>query len=85
MHPISEKTLNYQRDDSLEILRSDVFKYLEVEDLERFLEENLDAYDGLWGEWHVKLPPIIKPISRFKLICIKENLLNHLDEVAKNE
>lgn len=46
-HQISEKTLNYQRDDSLEILRSDVFKYLEDEELERFVEENLDAYDGL--------------------------------------
>lgn len=46
-HQISEKTLNYQRDDSLEILRSDVFKYLEDEELERFVKENLDAYDGL--------------------------------------
>lgn len=41
------QTLNYQRDDSLEILRSDVFKYLEDEELERFVEENLDAYDEL--------------------------------------
>ncbi|EGO8899966.1 IS21 family transposase, partial [Enterococcus faecalis] len=39
-HPLSEKSLNYQRDDSLEILRSDVFKYLEDEELERFVEEN---------------------------------------------
>lgn len=46
-HPLSKKTLNYQRDDSLEILRSDVFKYLEDEELERFVEENLDAYDEL--------------------------------------
>lgn len=46
-HPLSEKNLNYQRDDSLEILRSDVFKYLEDEELERFVEENLDAYDEL--------------------------------------
>ncbi|EQC79421.1 hypothetical protein HSIEG1_1961 [Enterococcus sp. HSIEG1] len=45
--PIKQKTLNYQRDDSLEILRSDVFKYLEDEELERFVEENLDAYDEL--------------------------------------
>ncbi len=43
--PIKQKNLNYQRDDSLEILRSDVFKYLEDEELERFVEENLDAYD----------------------------------------
>lgn len=42
---IKQKNLNYQRDDSLEILRSDVFKYLEDEELERFVEENLDAYD----------------------------------------
>lgn len=46
-HPLSDKSLNYQRDDSLEILRSDVFKYLEDEELERFVEENLDAYDEL--------------------------------------
>lgn len=46
-HPLSEKSLNYQRDDSLEILRSDVFKYLEDEELDRFVEENLDAYDQL--------------------------------------
>jgi len=46
-HPLSEKSLNYQRDDSLEILRSDVFKYLEDEELERFVEENLEAYDDL--------------------------------------
>ncbi|EAH0639483.1 IS21 family transposase [Listeria monocytogenes] len=46
-HPVSEKNLNYQRDDSLEILRSDVFKYLEDEELERFVDENLDAYDEL--------------------------------------
>lgn len=45
--PIKQKNLNYQRDDSLEILRSDVFKYLEDEELERFVEENLDAYDEL--------------------------------------
>lgn len=46
-HLVSEKSLNYQRDDSLEILRSDVFKYLEDEELERFVDENLDAYDEL--------------------------------------
>lgn len=46
-HQISGNSLNYQRDDSLEILRSDVFKYLEDEELERFVDENLDAYDEL--------------------------------------
>lgn len=46
-HPISEKALNYQREDSLEILRSDVFKYLEGEELERFVDDNLHAYDDL--------------------------------------
>ncbi|PXE16956.1 IS21 family transposase [Listeria monocytogenes] len=46
-HPISEKALNYQREDSLEILRSDVFKYLEDEELERFVDDNLHAYDDL--------------------------------------
>lgn len=46
-HRISGNSLNYQRDDSLEILRSDVFKYLEDEELERFVDENLDAYDEL--------------------------------------
>ncbi len=33
-HHVSERSLNYQRDDSLEILRSDVFKYLEDEELD---------------------------------------------------
>ncbi|MDR2834157.1 MAG: IS21 family transposase [Streptococcaceae bacterium] len=46
-HPISDHLLNYQREDSIEILRSDVFRYLEDEELERFVDENLNAYDGL--------------------------------------
>ena len=46
-HPLSEKSLNYQRDNSLAILRSDVFNYLEDEELERGVEENFEAYDDL--------------------------------------
>lgn len=44
-NPLSEKLLNYQRDNSLENFQSDVFKYLEDEKLYCFVEENLDAHD----------------------------------------
>jgi transposase len=46
-HPLSTKRFNYQREDSIGILRSDVFQYLEDSELERFVDENLDAYDTL--------------------------------------
>lgn len=46
-HPISHKFLNYSREDYTEILRSDVFKNLEDEELERFVDENLQSYDEL--------------------------------------
>ncbi|HAP8785506.1 TPA: IS21 family transposase [Enterococcus faecium] len=46
-HPLSNKPLNYHRNDYREILQSDVFKNLEDEELERFVDENLEAYDDL--------------------------------------
>ena len=46
-HPIKGKTFNYHRDDYVEILRSDVFKHLEEDELEQFVDENLEAYDYL--------------------------------------
>ena len=46
-HLIRGKPLNYHRDDYSEILRSDVFKHLEEEELERYVDENLEAYDYL--------------------------------------
>lgn len=46
-HPLGKKTLNYHRDDYVDILRSDVFKHLEEEELEQFVNENLESYDYL--------------------------------------
>jgi transposase len=46
-HPISEKPLNYHKDDYRAILQSDVFKNLEDEELERYVDANLEAYDEL--------------------------------------
>uniref|UniRef100_UPI0037C0A2A2 Mu transposase domain-containing protein n=2 Tax=Enterococcus TaxID=1350 RepID=UPI0037C0A2A2 len=46
-HTMTHQLLNYHRNDYIEILRSDVFKHLEDEELERFVDENLQAYDEL--------------------------------------
>lgn len=46
-HLISEKRLNYERNDYIQILQSDVFKNLKDDELERFVDENLKAYDEL--------------------------------------
>ncbi|MGV2224525.1 IS21 family transposase (plasmid) [Enterococcus faecalis] len=46
-HVISEKLLNYEREDYIKILQSDVFKNLKDEELEHFVDENLKAYDEL--------------------------------------
>ena len=46
-HLISEKRLNYEREDYVQILQSDVFKHLKDDELERFVDENLKAYDEL--------------------------------------
>lgn len=46
-HAITHQLLNYHRNDYIKILRSDVFKHLEDEELERFVDENLQSYDEL--------------------------------------
>ncbi|BDP55407.1 TPA: IS21 family transposase [Enterococcus faecium] len=46
-HVRSEKLLNYEREDYIKILQSDVFKNLKDEELEHFVDENLKAYDEL--------------------------------------
>ena len=46
-HVISGKLLNYERDDYIQILQSDVFKNLKDEELEHFVDKNLKAYDEL--------------------------------------
>lgn len=46
-HLIRGKPLNYNRDDYAEILKSDVFKHLQEEELERYIDENLELYDYL--------------------------------------
>ncbi|EOH8810481.1 hypothetical protein ACMDZ4_002631 [Enterococcus faecalis] len=42
---ITHQLLNYHRNDYIEILCFDVFKHLEDEELEHFVDENLQAYD----------------------------------------
>lgn len=46
-HLIKGKVFNYHRDDYVEILRLDVFAHLEEDELEQFVDENLEAYDYL--------------------------------------
>ena len=40
-------SFNYRREDYVEILKSDVFKHLEEDELEAYVDENLQAYDLL--------------------------------------
>ncbi|MDM7657687.1 IS21 family transposase, partial [Lactococcus lactis] len=41
------RPFNYRREDYVEILKSDVFKHLEEDELEAYVDENLQAYDLL--------------------------------------
>ncbi|WKF25089.1 hypothetical protein LL158_03800 (plasmid) [Lactococcus cremoris] len=45
-HPLSDRPF-YCREDYVEILKSDVFKHLEEDELEAYVDENLQAYDLL--------------------------------------
>lgn len=47
VHPLSKNPFNYHRDDYVDVLRSDIFKHLEEEELKRFVDENLESYDYL--------------------------------------
>lgn len=46
-HKKDEKFLNYNKEDMVEILKSDALKGFENEDIEAFIENNLDEYDNL--------------------------------------
>ena len=46
-HKKDEKFLNYNKDDIIEILKSDALKGLDDEEIETFIENNLDDYDNL--------------------------------------
>lgn len=46
-HKKEEKFLNYNKEDMVEILKSDALKGLEDEEIESFIENNLDDYDNL--------------------------------------
>ena len=46
-HKKDEKFLNYNKDDMIDILKSDALKGLEDEEIETFIENNLDNYDNL--------------------------------------
>lgn len=49
-HIISDKYLNYHKDDMVEILKSDVFKSKDDKYIEDFIENNLKIYDSLGGK-----------------------------------
>ena len=49
-HIISDKHLNYHKDDMVEILKSDVFKSKDDKYIEDFIETNLKIYDSLGGK-----------------------------------
>jgi transposase len=49
-HNISDKHLNYHKDDMVEILKSDVFKSKDDKYIEDFIETNLKIYDSLGGK-----------------------------------
>lgn len=44
-HSISESFLNYKKDHIIEILKSDAFKFKELDEIESFVEKNLIAMD----------------------------------------
>ena len=46
-HKRDEKFLNYNKDDMIEILKSDALRGLKDEEIETFIENNLDDYDNL--------------------------------------
>lgn len=49
-HIITDKYLNYHKDDMVEILKSDVFKCKDDKYIEDFIENNLKIYDSLGGK-----------------------------------
>lgn len=49
-HIITDKYLNYHKDDMVEILKSDVFKSKDDKYIEDFIENNLKIYDSLGGK-----------------------------------
>lgn len=46
-HMINAKYLNYERQDMIEILKSDVFKHKDDKKIEDFIDKNLEIYDYL--------------------------------------
>lgn len=46
-HKISKERFNYHKIDALEILRSDVMRDRSDQDIEAFIEENINLYDEL--------------------------------------
>ncbi len=47
IHKKDEKFLNYNKQDMFDILKSDALKGLEDDDIQAFIENNLDSYDDL--------------------------------------
>lgn len=46
-HRLSQRSFNYDKDDLIEILRSDVLKHRSDEEIEGFIESNIHIYDQL--------------------------------------
>lgn len=46
-HKISKERFNYHKQDALEILKSDVMKDKTDQDIEAFIQENINIYDEL--------------------------------------
>lgn len=46
-HPITEKPFNYSADDYFEILKSDVMKHIDDEDIHEYIKKTLTRYDEL--------------------------------------
>lgn len=44
-HPLSDRPFNYRREDYVEILKSDIFRHLEEDELEAYVDEKIQAYD----------------------------------------
>jgi len=48
-HELSDKIFNYERSDMIEILKSDAFNHKSLEEIEAFVDKNIDIYDKISG------------------------------------
>lgn len=48
-HRVSKNYLNYHKEDMIEILKSDALKGYKDDDIERFINQNMNIYDKIGG------------------------------------